>query len=85
VFKDIRPKADTHLLVTSRKHITSLKEINEVEDAKLMAHMLCLLPKLATQLNIPGFRTIINTGAAGGQEIDHLHFHFLAGNLPKFG
>lgn len=85
VFPDIHPKASTHLLVTSKKHITSLKAVDEQQDAKLMSHMLCLLPKLAQQLGINGFRTIINTGREGGQEIDHLHFHLLAGNLPKFG
>lgn len=84
VFPDIHPKATTHLLVTAKKHIPSLNALDEKEDSKLMAHMLCLLPKLAKQLDIKGFRTIINTGREGGQEIDHLHFHFLAGKLNLF-
>lgn len=84
VFPDIHPKASTHVLVTSKKHITSLNELDEQSDAKLMSHMLCLLPKLAQQLGVKGFRTVINTGREGGQQIDHLHFHLLAGALPKF-
>jgi histidine triad (HIT) family protein len=87
VFKDIRPKARIHLLVVSKDHIKSLAEVSEEqEDQKgLMAHMLCLLPKLAKQQGLKdGFRTVINTGAGGGQEIDHIHFHLLGGGtLPR--
>ncbi len=83
VFPDIHPKATTHLLVTPKKHITSLNEITD-QDSKLMAHMINVLPKIAHELGIKGFRTVINTGREGGQEIDHLHFHLLAGSLPKF-
>lgn len=83
VFPDIHPKATTHLLVTPKKHIQSLNEITD-QDSKLMAHMISVLPKIAKELGIKGFRTIINTGREGGQEIDHLHFHLLAGALPKF-
>lgn len=84
VFKDIRPKARVHLLVVSKKHIKSLFEITE-EHNSLLASMLLALPKLAKQQGLDnGFRTVINTGSGGGQEIDHLHFHLLGGSsLPK--
>lgn len=84
VFEDIHPKAKTHILVTPKKHIPSLMSLQE-DHAQLMAHVMLLLPELAHQLGLKGFRTIINTGKEGGQEIDHLHFHMLAGDLPKFG
>lgn len=84
VFPDIKPKATTHMLVVPKKHITSLNALED-SDSLLMARMVQLLPKIAKQLGIKGFRTIINTGKEGGQEIDHLHFHLLAGNLMKFG
>jgi histidine triad (HIT) family protein len=84
VFPDIKPKATTHVLITPKKHIPSLNAIGD-SDIKLMGHMVQLLPKIARQLGIKGFRTIINTGRESGQEIDHLHFHLLAGNLIKFG
>jgi histidine triad (HIT) family protein len=84
VFPDLHPKATTHLLVTPKQHITSLMAVT-TEDAQLMAHIVCMLPKIAKLLGLKGFRTVINTGREGGQEIDHLHFHLLAGNLPKFG
>lgn len=84
VFPDIKPKATTHMLIVPKKHITSLNTLKDT-DNMLMARMVQLLPKIAKQLGIKGFRTIINTGKEGGQEIDHLHFHLLAGNLMKFG
>lgn len=84
VFPDIRPKAKTHLLFTSKKHISSLNSVGD-SDIKLLGHMLRLLPEVAKQLDIKSFRTIINTGRESGQEVDHLHIHLLSGNLPKFG
>ena len=85
VFKDIYPKADVHLLVIPREHVASLNEVSEAHDA-VMAHMLRLLPKIAKQQGLDtGFRTIINTGPGGGQEIYHLHIHLLGGpRLPGF-
>jgi len=83
VFPDLHPKAETHLLVTPKEHINSLNEIRD-EHTKLIAHMINTLPRLARQLGLHGFRTVINTGKDGGQEINHLHVHFLAGSLPRF-
>ncbi len=84
VFADLYPKAKTHVLVIPKLHVASLMAISE-EHALLMGHMTCMLPVIAKQLGLKGFRTIINTGREGGQEIDHLHFHLLAGSLAKFG
>ena len=85
VFKDLYPKADVHLLVIPREHVASLNEMDASHDA-LMAHMMRLLPKLAKEHGLDdGFRTIINTGPGGGQEIFHLHIHLLGGGrLPGF-
>lgn len=86
VFRDLYPKAAVHLLVVPREHIESLKEMDVSHDA-LLAHMMRLLPKLAEEQGLStGFRTIINTGRGGGQEIFHLHIHLLGGGrLPGFG
>lgn len=85
VFKDIYPKADVHLLAIPRLHIESLNEVNDEHD-EIMAHMIKQLPKLAKEQGLnDGFRTIINTGAGGGQIVFHLHIHLLGGeNLPGF-
>jgi histidine triad (HIT) family protein len=85
VFKDIAPKADVHLLIIPRQHIDSLNELS-VEDDALIGHMMRLLPKLAQDQGLAqGFRTIINTGKGGGQEVFHLHMHIMGGSkLPGF-
>lgn len=84
-FRDIQPKAASHLLLIPKRHIASLMELNHEHDA-LMAHMMALLPKLARAEGLEqGFRTIINTGKMGGQEVAHLHMHLLGGSsLPGF-
>ena len=83
VFKDLYPKADVHLLIVPRKHIASLNELLP-EDQELMGKMMLLLPKLAKEQGLEqGFRTIINTGKGGGQEVFHIHIHLLGGrHLP---
>lgn len=84
VFKDIHPKARVHLLVVTKEHIKSLAEVSK-QQAPLVSHMLSLLPTLAKEQGLSdGFRTIINTGVGGGQEIEHIHFHLLGGGtLPR--
>jgi histidine triad (HIT) family protein len=86
VFKDIYPKAPVHLLMVPRLHVASLNELKPEHDA-LMAYMLRLLPQLARRAGLEdGFRTVVNTGRGGGQEIFHLHIHLLGGGgrLPGF-
>ncbi len=84
VFKDIAPKAEVHLLVIPRKHICGLNDLS-TEDHDLIAKMLFILAKIAQQQGLDdGFRTIINTGKGGGQEVFHLHIHLLGGKALPF-
>lgn len=85
VFRDINPKAAVHLLAIPRTHLASLEELTEEHDA-LLATMMRRLPVLAKEQGLTeGFRTIINTGEGGGQEVFHLHIHLLGGSdLPGF-
>lgn len=85
VFRDIQPKADVHLLMIPRVHIESLAEL-EPGHENLLGYMCRLLPKIAREQGLDnGFRTVINTGAGGGQEVPHLHLHLLGGSrLPGF-
>lgn len=87
VFEDIFPKAPVHLLVVPKRHIDSLSELTE-KDSELIAHLMLKLPEIAQAQGLTkGFRTVINTGRAGGQEVFHLHIHLLGGGnkpLPGF-
>ncbi|MCC5796086.1 MAG: histidine triad nucleotide-binding protein [Methylophaga sp.] len=84
-FKDIQPKAEVHLLVIPKQHIERLDHLDS-SHTELIAHMMLILPELAKSQGLDdGFRTIINTGPGGGQEVGHLHIHLLGGsNLPGF-
>jgi len=81
-FKDIRPAAPVHLLIIPRLHLPSLNEADASHQA-LLGRMLTLAPKLAREQGADnGFRTVINTGHDGGQEVYHLHLHVMGGPRP---
>jgi histidine triad (HIT) family protein len=83
-FRDINPKADTHLLLIPKKHIVNLDDLQPA-DQLLMGKMMLTVPTLAKQEKLEGYRTITNTGVKGGQEVFHLHLHILGGSeLPGF-
>ncbi|WP_157670240.1 histidine triad nucleotide-binding protein [Chitinibacter sp. GC72] len=76
-FKDIRPAAPVHLLLIPKRHIESLLDCT-ADDQALLGKMLALTPVLAREQGLgAGFKTAINTGLAGGQEVFHLHLHIL--------
>jgi histidine triad (HIT) family protein len=82
VFHDIHPWAPVHVLVVPKVHIASLAEAGPEHEA-LLGRMLGLAPRLMRQLGVEnGFRTVINTGRDGGQEVPHLHMHVLGGPRP---
>lgn len=76
-FNDISPQAPVHILLIPKKEIPSLAEA-KVEDQLLLGHLLLTVQKLAKEFGLAnGFRTVANTGADGGQTVNHLHFHLL--------
>jgi histidine triad (HIT) family protein len=82
VFHDINPWAPVHVLVIPRQHIASLADVGAEHEA-LLGHMLGLAPRLMKQLGVDnGFRTVVNTGRDGGQEVQHLHMHVFGGPRP---
>lgn len=77
-FEDIHPKAPIHLLVVPKVHLASLAHATP-EQQQLLGHLLQVVQKIAQDRNIAGYKTVINTGREGGQVVDHLHLHLLAG------
>ena len=81
-FRDIHPKAPLHLLVIPKKHIESMASLAEA-DTQVMGRMMVLAGRLAAENGSPdGFRTVVNTGRVGRQEVYHLHMHLLGGPEP---
>jgi histidine triad (HIT) family protein len=80
-FHDIQPVADVHFLIIPKKHIPTLSDVTD-EDRTLLGKMLVLAPILAKEQGLTdGFRTSINTGRMGRQDVYHLHIH-VYGNKP---
>jgi histidine triad (HIT) family protein len=94
-FKDINPAAPVHLLVIPKKHIATLSD-SSANDAPLLGKMLALAPRLAEEFGCAvrydadgtpggGFKTVVNSGPDGGQEVYHLHLHIIGGAHPWRG
>jgi histidine triad (HIT) family protein len=81
-FHDVRPQAPVHLLVIPREHVPTLYDAGMAQQ-RALAKMLALAGELARKEGATdGFRTIINTGRVGHQEVYHLHMHILGGPDP---
>ena len=85
-FHDIHPWAPVHFLLIPKRHIPSMAHV-EAGDAALLGKIMSLVPTLAKQEGCRpypegGFRVVANTGADGGQEVPHLHFHVIGGPRP---
>jgi len=82
VFHDIHPAAPVHFMLIPRRHVASLAECDD-SHRDVLGKILLLAPRLAQEQGLSdGFRTVINTGRGGGQEVFHLHVHVIGGNGP---
>lgn len=79
-FQDIHPQAPVHILVIPKRHIPSVRNVEDSE-APLLGHLLMVCVKLAKQKGISesGYRIVTNSGPHAGQTVHHLHFHLLGG------
>jgi histidine triad (HIT) family protein len=79
-FRDIAPRAPTHILVIPRDHITSAADLTE-EHAPMLGRLFATIADIARRERIAdaGYRLVSNVGRWGGQTVDHLHVHLLGG------
>ena len=75
-FRDLFPKAKTHILIIPKKHIASLNDLTESEE-HIMGTLMCTIPKIAKTLNLDHFQLKCHTGKESGQIIFHLHLHLI--------
>ena len=93
-FKDINPAAPVHLLVIPKVHVATLSDTT-AEHGAMLGRLLALAPKLAAEHGCAvvhgadgpegGYKTLINSGPNGGQEVYHLHLHVIGGPRPWAG
>src|SRR5580704_17883952 len=79
-FRDLRPQAPTHILITPKRHIATINDCND-EDSQLLGNMILRAKKLAQSegFSETGYRLVFNINSAGGQEVYHIHLHLLGG------
>jgi len=81
-FKDIHPSAPVHILLIPKKHISRLSGAT-ADDQRVLGKMMLVASQVAReQGSVDGFRTIINDGRIGRQDVFHLHMHVLGGPTP---
>jgi histidine triad (HIT) family protein len=79
-FKDINPKAPIHLLIVPKKHISSINHLEE-KDKEMIGELFLVAKRIAEKEGVKekGYKLLFNVGKGGGQIIDHIHLHLLAG------
>jgi histidine triad (HIT) family protein len=84
-FHDISPAAPVHFMIIPKKHIDSLAHVDD-SHAPVLGRMMAMAGRLAHEQGArDGFRTIVNTGRVGRQDVYHLHIHIIGGPdlLPR--
>ncbi len=78
-FHDINPAAPVHFMLVPKRHIPSLADAT-AEDAGVLGRIMVLTGRLARENGSPdGYRTVVNTGRIGRQDVMHVHVHVLGG------
>ena len=79
-FRDISPKAPTHILIVPNHLIPTANDM-KASDEPVLGRMMTVAAKLAAEAGIAkdGYRLIMNCNQHGGQEVYHIHFHLVGG------
>jgi histidine triad (HIT) family protein len=78
-FRDIAPRAPTHVLVVPRRHIADAHALTD-DDGPLLAALFAALRRVADEAGLArGYRVVTNVGPESGQTVFHLHLHLLGG------
>ena len=86
VFRDVNPRAPTHVLAIPRRHVPSIHSLTDSpEDSALLAALFAALRKVAAQSGLEdAYRVVTNVGPAAGQSVPHLHLHLLGGRAMSW-
>ena len=84
-FYDINPQKKVHALVIPKGEYTDLDDFSSRASEKEISELIKGISFIAKQLGISlsdngkGYRSLVNIGEYGGQEVPHLHFHLFGG------
>lgn len=84
-FRDITPKAPTHILLMPREHVAAAAVLTD-GDGPMLGRLFAVAANLARDAGIAesGFRLVTNSGKGAGQSVPHLHFHLLGGRPMRW-
>ncbi len=79
-FRDINPQAPVHILLIPKKHILTINDLDNVDQA-LIGKMFLAAKEIAKNEGIDqsGYRTLFNCNRDAGQEVYHIHLHIIGG------
>ena len=84
-FYDINPQKKVHALVISKGEYVDLDDFSLKASAKEISGLIKGISLVAKKLGVSeevkggGYRSLVNVGENGGQEVPHLHFHIFGG------
>ena len=84
-FYDINPQKKVHALVITKGAYTDLDDFSSRASEKEISELIKGISLIAKKLGISlsgsgkGYRSLVNIGKHGGQEVPHLHFHLFGG------
>ena len=79
-FRDLNPQAPTHVLVIPKRHIATINDLQDGDQA-LLGEMYLAAKQIAADegLSERGYRTVMNCNEEAGQTVFHIHLHVLGG------
>jgi histidine triad (HIT) family protein len=78
-FRDIAPRAPTHVLIVPRRHVADAQALTDADD-RLLGRLFAAVRRIADDAGLAnGYRVVTNVGAEAGQSVFHLHLHLLGG------
>lgn len=77
--RDLHPQAPTHVLVLPRAHHQDAAALADADPGQLGELFAAAVAVARQEGLVGGYRLLTNTGADGGQTVQHLHVHVLGG------
>jgi len=84
-FHDINPQKKVHALVIPKGEYANLDDFSSQASEKEIAGLVRGIATVARKIGVSdvvkggGYRSLVNVGENGGQEVSHLHFHIFGG------
>jgi len=84
-FYDINPQKKIHALLIPKGEYINLDDFSSKASEKEITSLIKGITKVAEKIGVSdvvkggGYRSLVNVGENGGQEVPHLHFHIFGG------